>query len=206
MQKGDLVKNKKIAALLLAALFSGCSSPQPAAQQYILSPQINITPIQKSKYKTKTLKVLNVYTQSNLRTRNMYYVEDEKEKYAYSMSKWAESPSTMIHKALIQMLEQSAAFGHVQGQQSKVHSDFVLETRVDDFGQYFSDDEKDAFGRISLTLTLIDAKKHTIVSSKTFTAQAALKQLNAAGGAEALNEALRALLQDASHWIQEVTQ
>jgi len=200
------VKNRKIAALLLAALFSGCASPQPAAQQYILSPKINVKPLQQSRYKTKTLKVLNVYTQNSLKTRNMFYVEQGRKKYAYSQSKWAESPQSMLHSALMQMLQKSAAFGYVQSQKSKVLSDFVLETRVDDFGQYFIDDSTKAFGRIILTLTLIDAKKHTIIASKTLSAEANLEQLNAAAGARALNSALESILQEASLWIEGVAQ
>ena len=198
------MKNRKIASLLLATLFSGCASPQPAAQQYILSPKINVEPIQQSKYRAKTLKVLNVYTPNTLQTRNMFYVEQGRKKYAYTESKWAESPQNMLHKALMKMLQESAAFGYVQSQQSKVLGDFILETRVDDLGQYFSDDDKNALGRISLTLTLIDAKKHTIVASKTFTVQTDLQQPNAAAGAQALNNALATLLQQASQWIKGV--
>jgi len=189
--------------MLCMTLLGGCASVRPAAQQYILAPQLHVDAVQTSKYKDKTLKVEQVYTDRSLQSRNMFYVEHKRKKFAYTESKWAESPQVMIHKAVMDMLRKSAAFGYVQSPKSKVLSDFLLETRVDEFAQYFSDDEKSATAKVSITFTLLDAKKHTIVMSKSFSVEKTLPTLNAAGGTEALNMALSDLLGSAALWIEK---
>ncbi len=202
-KKGDRVRNKIVSAALFVALLSGCASVRPAAQQYILTPDVQVDALSTSKYKDKTLKVANIYADRSLKTRNMFYIEQKRKKYAYSESKWAESPQTMIHQAVMDMMRKSAAFGYVQSPKSKVLSDFLLETRVDEFAQYFSDDEKSATAKVTITFTLLDAKKHTIVMSKTFSATKTFSSLNAAGGAEALSLALSDVLRSAAQWIEK---
>jgi len=197
------VKNKIAMLTLGTLLVTGCASVRPAPQQYILAPLLHIDTMQSSKYKKKTLKVSYVYADSTLQSRSMFYVEQERKQFAYRESTWAKSPQVMIHQAVMDMMRKSAAFGYVQGPKSKVLSDFLLETRVDNFGQYFSEDEKRAMAKVTLTFTLLDAKKHTVVMSKTFSAEKRLPSLNAAGGVMALNMALSDLLNSASLWIEK---
>ncbi len=195
--------------LLIAALtflFGACSSPKPALQEYIVTPKVSVVQSKMSKYKEKIVKVTNVYAAKDLHSRSMFYVEDGMRKFAYASSEWAESPQQFVHKEVMQMLAQTKVFGFVQLPSSKVESDFILETRLNDFTQYFEENDKKSYAVVSVTFTLVNSKKHTIVASKTFSSKIDVSSLNAVGGVKALSIALKEVLSDASVWIVKVAQ
>jgi len=198
------VKNR-IIILSFGFLLSACSSVTPAAQEYVISPSLHVAQTQQSKYGTATVKVANIYAQNSLQSRNMYYVEDNLKRFPYTKSQWALSPKSMIHTEVMKMLSATKAFAFVQTPKSKVEAAYVLETKVNDFTQYFQENDSKSYVVVSMTFTLVDAKKHTIVDSKTFEAKVATHKLNAVGGVYAFNSALGEVLDDASAWIIEIS-
>jgi len=198
------VKNK-IIMLSLGLLLSACSSPRPAAQEYIVAPELQVSQTQQSKYTNATVKVENIYAYNNLQSRHMYYVEDNLKKFYYTKSQWALSPKSMIHQEVMKMLTQTKAFGFVQTPKSKVEAAFVLETKVNDFTQYFENNDSKSYAVVSITFTLVNAKKHNIVASKTFSSKVQTQKLNAVGGVYALSTALSNVMHDASVWIVEIS-
>ena len=196
----------KVLIVALSLLFGACSSPSPALQEYIVTPKVSVIQAKTSKYRKKIVKVASVYAGDDLHSRSMFYVENGMKKFAYASSEWAESPQKFVHKEVMQMLAQTKLFGFVQLPSSKVESDFILETRLNDFTQYFEENDKKSYVVASVTFTLVNSKKHTIVASKTFSSKVDASSLNAVGGVKALSVALKEVLSDASVWIAKVAQ
>ena len=196
----------KVLIVALPLLFGACSSPSPALQEYIVTPKVSVAQAKTSKYRKKIVKVASVYAGDDLHSRSMFYVENGMKKFAYASSEWAEAPQKFVHKEVMQMLAQTKLFGFVQLPSSKVESDFILETRLNDFTQYFEEDNKKSYVVASITFTLVNSKKHTIVASKTFSSKVDASSLNAVGGVKALSVALKEVLSDASVWIAKVAQ
>jgi len=189
--------------MVLPLLFGACSSPQPALQEYILSPKISVMQSKRGKYSTKIVKVANIYASDDLHSHSMFYVEDGIKKFAYASSGWAEPPQQFLHKKVMQMVAQTKVFGFVQLPNSKVESDFILETRINDFTQYFEANDTKSYAVVSLSFTLVNSKKHTIVASKTFSSKVDVTSLDAEGGVKALSVALQEVLQQASAYFVE---
>ena len=194
----------KLLIMALLLLFGACSSPRPALQEYIVTPKVLVVPSKTGKYREKIVKVASVYAEEDLHSNNMFYVEDGMKKFAYSSSEWATSPQQFIHEEIMKTLEETKVFSFVQLPNSKVESDFILETRLNDFTQYFEDNDKKSYVVVSITFTLVNSKKHTIVVSKSFSSKVVVNSLNAEGGVKALSVALKEVLSNASIWIVKV--
>ena len=191
----------KFLIVALPLLFGACSSPQPALQEYIVTPKVSVVQSKTSKYRKKIVKVASVYAEKDLHSRSMFYVENGMKKFAYVSSEWAESPQQFVHKEVMQMLAQTKVFGFVQLPNSKVESDFILETRLNDFTQYFEANDTKSYAIASVTFTLVNSKKHTIVASKTFSSKVDVASLDAEGGVKALSIALQGVLEKASAYF-----
>jgi ABC-type uncharacterized transport system auxiliary subunit len=200
------VKNRilYVCGVFAAALFlAACSTPQPAADAYIIAPKIAISQMQQSKYRDAIVKVRPLYGKNSLFSRDMYYVEDNAKQFKYSQSQWALPPESMLEQKVMEMLIATKVFGFVQSASSKVAAAYVLETRVNDFKQYFEEHEHKSYVHVSISFSLISSKTHGIIMSKTFEKRVKVQELNAAGGVKALNQALKDVLEDAALWIKE---
>lgn len=197
------MKNK-IILIALSFLLSACVSPRPALNEFIIHPDVSVTSANNEAFKDKTLKVENSYSSSSLKSRNMYYVEDETKQYHYAESQWAEAPNSMINKEILDMLRKMKLFGFIQTQHSKVLSNFNLETNIDEFRQYFVEGDAKSYVVATITFTLIDNKIHKIVANQTFTSRQKVDKLNASEGVKALNTALSEVLNSAAIWLKEI--
>ena len=79
-----------------------------------------------------------------------------------------------------------------------------MEINIEDFMQYFSDDSKESYANVVISLTLIDSKTSTIVDTKTLSAKLKANTLDANGGVEALGKAFENVLIQARVWLGEV--
>jgi len=194
----------KIVLIALGFLLSACVSPRPALNEFIIHPNVSITSANNEAFKDKTLKVENSYSSSSLKSRNMYYVEDEAKQYHYAESQWAESPNSMINREIIDMLREMKLFGFIQTQHSKVFSSFNLETNIDEFRQCFVEGDEKSYVVATITFTLINNNLHKIVANRTFTSRHEVDKLNASEGVKALNTALSEVLNSAAIWLKEI--
>lgn len=197
------MKSNIIILGIFAVFLVGCSSVEPTAKEYILSPKTEVAQTQQSRFADAVVRVAQPYGPESLFSQNMYYVEDNLQQYYYSASQWAESPKSMITQKILQMLRETKVFGFVLSPASKVATEYLLETRVDNFKQYFQKRDRESYVIVSITFTLSNARKHTVVMSKTFHVKQEVTQLNAEGGVKALNEALKRVLDEAAVWIIE---
>ncbi len=205
-QKGDRVKNKLLFLCFtcMGLFIAGCSSPRPAKDEYRLATSLEVIKTENTKCLEKTLKVDQAFSDKLLMSLKMYYVKGKYTQYAYSRSRWAQSPNESITRELTEYLRAMQLFKSVQNADSKTKNDFRLEINIEDFMQYFDENEKNSYANAVVTCSLIDESTHTIVATKTFHADAKAKSDDAQGGVMALNRALESILKECGLWLQGV--
>ena len=82
----------------------------------------------------------------------------------------------------------------------------ILETNIEDFMQYFSEDEKESFVQVRINLTLIDVKTSKVLATKTFESKIKVDSINSDAGVKQLNIALENVLKSSAEWFGEVCQ
>lgn len=191
-----------IPALLL--LMSGCSSTSPSITEYRISTNIEPKKVESAGCKAKSLKVAEAFSASALMSLKMNYATGSNKQFTYSQSQYSLSVSHSISSELLKMLREMDIFKTVQISKSRSRNDLILETSIDDFMQYFSEDEKSSFVNVVISLSLLDTITSTAIASKTFSAKLDTKTLDAEGGVDALNIALSDVLLQTSDWLVEV--
>jgi len=201
------VKNKLIILCITCIglfLATGCTSPTPAQNEYRLDTNIEVMKADTTKCKTKTLKVDQAFSDKLFMSLKMYYVKGKYAQNAYTRSRWAQTPNDKITQALTEYLRAMQLFKSVQNAESKTKNDFRLEINIEDFMQYFDENEKNSYANVVLTCNLINDKTHKILTTKTFHAKVKAKSNNAQGGVIALNSALDRILKECGLWLQGV--
>ena len=191
---------KFIFASIIMYFLSACTVVTPHISEYIIDPVLEENSYV-STCNNRSLKVLQSFSSSSLMSTKMYYVLGDYKRDAFTESQWAESPNRAITNRIVSMLQNSKLFSTVQVSKSRTKSDLFLETNVEDFVQYFSQDEKKSYVKAVITMTLIDAKNKKILNSKTFEKRVDSTSIDAQGGVVALNKALLEILLESQKWI-----
>ncbi len=186
---------------LSAFLFIGCSTTTPAVSEY----RINVLPSQDSFTQTgckeRSLKVAQAFSSGSLMSQDMNYGQGAHRQYKFTESEWAESPNRAISAEVLEYVKSTYLFKNVQVSKSRSRNGLLLETNIEEFMQYFSEDEKSSFVKAKINFTLIDAKESKVLASKTFSSEVGVKTLNADGGVIALNKALENILFESGVWL-----
>ena len=199
--------NFKTVCILFFGLFIlvGCTpSPTPAMDEYRLSVALPIKNTDTTKCAKKLLKVEQAYGDKLFMSLKMHYVQGKYKQYAYAQSKWAQSPNEKITQSITEYLRAMHLFKSVQNAASKTKNDLRLEVNIEDFMQYFDENEKNSYVNIAITCNLIDDATHKIVAVKTFKVHVKAKSDDAFGGVAALNEGLKIFLKECGLWLQGV--
>ncbi len=185
-------------------ILSGCTTTVPAVTEYRIVVQ-KPTLVQKStSCKTKTLKVAQAFSSSSLMSHHMNYAQGNTKQYAYSQAQWSESPNVALSAELLSHIRETKLFKNVLNSKSRSKSDLILEINIEDFMQYFNDDESSSYVNAVINLTLLDAKAGTVMASETFRSRVDTKTLDADGGVEALSIALEVLIDKSVKWLNGV--
>jgi len=195
----------KIVLIYIALFLSACVSPSPAPQEFIMMPNLKLNAVKAQNRVLKTIKIENSYSDIIFKSANMYYVENKEKQFSFSKSKWALPLNNMINENIIKMVRDLKLFQFVQSAKSKTKSDFILESNINDFKQYFENKDSKSYVNASITFTLIDNKSHEILANKTFQSKVDVDTLNAVGGVKALKLSLNNILVDSSLWLSEVS-
>ena len=192
---------KKIIIVLSFLLLSACSTTYPAITEYRIDAPLNLPHEIKSSCSNHSLTVAQVFVPSTLMSKKMKYVVGEYEEFAYNESEWAQKPNRAISDAIVKALQNAEIFQTVSSYKSFSHSDYTLESRVEAFGQYFSEDEKSSFVKIEVTFSLIDNKTAQVLQVKHITKTKKTQKADAKSGVIALNELLGKSLEEMVLWI-----
>lgn len=194
----------KLLLIGLAILISGCSTSIPAVAEYRINVEPSSTEFTVEGCKKKSLKIAQAFSSSSLMTLDMKYGQGNHKQYTFTQSQWAESPNRAITAEVLEYIKSTKLFKNVQISKSRSKNGLLLETNIEDFMQYFSEDEKESFVGVSINLTLIDVKTSKVLATKTFKSKIKVSDLNAGTGVKYLNSALKNVLDESGVWLSEV--
>ena len=154
--------------------------------------------------KNKSIKIAQAFSSGSLMLLKMDYAQGKNKIFSYSQAQWNESPNHSITNEILKNIRASKLFKNTQISKSRSKNSLILEINIEDFLQYYSNDLKDSFANIVISLTLIDSKTDVIVATKTFSSNVKTNTLDAYGGVKALNSALSDILTQNIEWINGV--
>ena len=192
---------KIVLSLIFIIFLSACSTSNVQITEYTINTKIQNTNANKNGCLNKSLKLSQAFSKNALMSSKMSYAEGVYKQYFYSQSQWADSPNRALTFEILKLIRTSQLFKNVHTFKSRAKNDLILETNIEDFMQYFTDDLTKSYVNVVISLTIIDAKSKSILATKTFGAKVDSKTLDAEGGVKALNEALEIVLSDVSEWL-----
>lgn len=195
---------KNISLIIVLILFIGCSVKQP----YITEYNMKIKDFPKNKISkncnNKTIKVLQAFSDNTLMSTNMNYVLGKYKQYSFTKSQWSIPVNQMVTLNITNMLNQLDVFKSVQNYKSITKDDYILQSNIIDFKQYFSEDSKSSYVKVTINISLIDYNSNTIIHSKTFSSVINTETLDAYGGVKAFNKAFSKVLEEIDKWIVSI--
>lgn len=196
----------KMILIVIAFFFVACTVAKPHVTEYTIAPKIQKQEYTAKLCKEKSLKVGQIFSSNTLMSQKMKYIEQEYKEAAFTQSEWARTPSRAISDALVKSLRSSELFANTSSYKSRSKTDLLLETHLENFIQYFKDDNKKSYVQVTLTFNLLDVKESKSISHKTLNTQVETESIDADGGVVALNKALEKVLLDTNSWLNGVCQ
>jgi len=189
--------------LFSTVIFTACTITLPHISEYRVAPKLQYETLE-SQCKEKTIKVSQAFSADSLMTQKMKYAQGGFREYAFSESEWAQSPNRAITKEILKSVRDPKLFKTVQGYKSRSKSDYILESSIEEFLQYFDENAKSSYVKVSLTFTLVNAKSLDVIDSISLEKRVDVKEMNAKGGVVSLNKALADILVEKNRWLSEV--
>ncbi len=193
-------------AFVTALFFVSCTRVQPSIEEYRIAPKVQVKQFKAQECREKSIKVGQTFSSRLFMSMDMNYGVGSYQLDTFNQSQWALSPNRSINMAIAEMLRDTKLFKNVQIAKSRSKTDFYLESDIEDFMQYFSEDEKQSFVNVRISMSLIDRKTSQVIATKIFSKKLPTQGLNAASGVIALNKALQDVLSQSALWFDEVCQ
>ncbi len=195
---------KLLSIAIIVFLLIGCSTTTPVVSEYRINVELTPSVFTQTGCKEQSLKIAQAFSSTSLMTQNMNYGQGSHRQYKFTQSQWAESPNRAISAEILESIKSTELFKNVQISKSRTANGLLLETNIEDFMQYFSDDEKESYVHARINLTLIDSKTSEVLATKTFDSRVDVQSLNADDGVINLNIALKNILEESAQWFGEV--
>jgi cholesterol transport system auxiliary component len=193
---------KKLYMLLsFLFIFSGCSTTVPVVTKYKISSNLSLDAQDDSSCKQKSVKVSSALASSSLMSKDMSYVKGGIKVFKYSESAWLNNPNRAVSKELINMLREIGIYKSVQESTSRSRADLIVESTLEEFMQYYSDDLQNSYALVEINFSVIDSKTSNVINTKKFSSKVDIKTLDAQGGVDGLNLALKNILHKSSKWF-----
>jgi ABC-type uncharacterized transport system auxiliary subunit len=192
---------KILLTAFLLLFFTACSTTYPAITQYRIEVQELGNKKLQGSCKKHSLKVSQAFVRSSLMSKKMKYVLGRYEEGVFQRSEWAQNMNKALSDSIVSSLDGAELFKSVTSYKSLSGSDYRLESRVDEFTQYFAADEKSSVAKVDITFTLIDNKTAAIIATKHIVKEMPTKAPDAKSGVAALNELLSETLQEMQVWL-----
>jgi len=185
-------------------LFVGCSTTTPAVSEYRINVESIPSVSTQTGCKEDSLKIAQAFSSTSLMSHEMNYGQGTYKQYKFTQSQWAESPNRAISAEIVEYLKSTKLFKNIQISKSRSKNGLLLETNIEDFMQYFSEDEKKSFVQVRINLTLIDVENSKVLATETFESKIEVGSINADAGVQHLNIALEHVLKSSAEWLSEV--
>lgn len=192
--------------LALSFVLSGCvnvgnRSAMPAVVYYVLDDAAlkDSDPLRaEARVASPILLVLDTATGSFYDTDQLVFSRSAGTRGQYQFARWTERPGKRFADLMRARLDRqgiwnvSAAGGYVRG-------DVLLDTELIEF--YHDATRQPGHMRLVLRAELVDLKQRTVLGRRVFEQQVALTRYDAAGAAQASNQAARRTLDELVDWL-----
>ncbi|MFA5233197.1 MAG: hypothetical protein WC390_02275 [Sulfurimonas sp.] len=187
--------------IILTIFFSGCTTiKSPVTEYSVVTKELKKENVARGCV-DKSLKIAQAFSENSLMSLNMDYTQETNRVFSYSQSQWRESPNSLVTSELLKSISNSKLFSSVHPSKSRVKTDLILETNIDEFMQFYTQDMKKSFVHVGFSLTLINAKTNSVIKSQYFSSKVDAKTLNAQGGVEATQNALSEIMFQNIDWL-----
>ncbi|MEA3228341.1 MAG: ABC-type transport auxiliary lipoprotein family protein [Campylobacterota bacterium] len=193
-----------IPILFVSFLFLGCTPSSPKISEYVVNVKMDTPTFVEKGCSDSSLKIGQAFSSNSLMLLAMNYGLGDYQQLTFSQSLWSESPNKAITSALTQYIKSTQLFKNVQIAKSRSRNNLLLEINIEDFKQYFSEDEKSSYVNISIDLTLLNLKTGRTIETKTFESKEIVEENSAKGGVIALNKALQKIFIESGIWLSGV--
>lgn len=187
-------------SVLAMFILVGCSSK--TVDVYTLKYSESLSKKATFANKNKTIKISIPKSTKEIRKNKILYAKTPYMRESYAYSRWSDTPNHMIEQYLVTLLDQSKLFKAVIPADSKAKSQWILESNIEDFYQYF-DKDKRAFAVVKIRFLLIDNKDKRVIASHHFSTKTPAPSLDAKGGVKAMDEALKHIGIQLVNWIDK---
>jgi len=196
----------RLVLFLTPFLFLACTTTTPTISQYRIDTNATSGSLSQTACKEKSLKIAQAFSSDSLMTHKMRYAQGKYKQYVFSQAEWAETPNRAITDEILRYIREKNLFKNVQISKSRSRNGFLLETSIEEFMQYFSEDETESYVKVKINLTFIDIKTSKVLSTKTIFSRVKVESVDALGGVKALNKALKSSLLTTDKWLGELCQ
>ena len=195
---------KTVLIVILFYILTGCTITKPHVVEYRIAPNISTQEVEAKSCQDNSLKIAQVFTQKRLMSRRMRYVQDGYKEFSYTESGWSNTPNKAISANLLKSIRTSNIFTSVNSANSRSRSDFLLETNVEQFLQFYAKKGTRSYVEVTLSFTLVNLQNSSVVDSVVISEKAETTSLDARGGVLALNKAFTQALEKTNTWLSKV--
>jgi len=147
----------------------------------------------------KTLRISLTQSSQLMQSQSIYYADESYGEYSYSRSRWAEAPDKQFRHLLEDTIARSELFKGVITYNSQAYNEWLLESKITDFMQYFEGER--SYVHLSMQLTLIDQDTRDVISTYYVEKRKKTATADAKGAVEAYNLLVQETLNETVEWL-----
>ncbi len=192
---------KYIGMVIAMFVLGGCSLQQsvPSVTSYRLKPAMTNSMSAAKACRTKTLRISLTQSSQLLQGQSIYYADENYGEYSYSRSRWAEAPDKQFRHLLEDTIARNGLFKSVITYNSQAYNEWLLESKITDFMQYFEGEK--SYVHLSMQLTLIDQDTREVISTWHIEKRKETTTSDAKGAVEAYNLLVQETLNETVEWL-----
>ncbi len=198
-----MIKIVKLTALFAVTIlvFSGCAGKKVGAGRvYTIDPDKGLC----KRYRTSpaTVKVTPPFSGRDMDNTKILYSEDRYALEGYALSRWSDTPSGMLQRAMTEALDASRIYRNTVSSRIKTRKDYLLQSEIREFRQVF--DNNASYGVLRIRMYLLDSRSGRLISSRGFGYRVKASSNDTYGAVESLNRAVSMMLRDMCRWLSRV--
>ncbi len=197
---------KGLSLVVLSLALTACvnfaeKSDRPAMVYYVLEDSAPATPVKPIGENAPTLLVLDTTVGGFYDSDQLVFSRSAGTRGQYQFARWTERPGKRFADLMRKRFDRqgtwrvTAAGGYVRG-------DMLLETELVEFYHDASDEPGQM--RLELRAELVDLKQRKLLGRRVFEQHVPLASFDAAGTAQAANQAVSRTLDDLSDWLANI--
>ena len=194
---------RMLAAAAAIGLLAGClptSANLPSQQYYVLDDLAKAGTGQRTAPAGRVLLVHPMAMSPFYDTQSLVYSREAGQRAYYQFAGWTERPGRRLTELLVRRLEARRGFASVAMTTAGVKGDLILNTRLEDF--YQDAGARPGSVRVEVTAEIVDQAERAVVARRRFSQSASASGDAAPAAVAAFNQAVTALLDEVSAWVE----